>query len=88
MTAMADSKPALRQSVSIPSRIVRRVQAMARRDKTSTSRVIVELIETGLEAKDRERREFLDLADRLSRSTDPAEQARLKRELARRTFGD
>ena len=52
------------------------------------NRVIVELIETGLEAREREKRTFFELADRLSRSTDPSEQKRLKEELARMTFGE
>jgi len=39
-------------------------------------------------AKDAERRRFVQLADRLSSSKDPAEQERIKEELARLTFGD
>ncbi|MGE5346229.1 MAG: hypothetical protein ACM3JH_09765 [Acidithiobacillales bacterium] len=49
--------------------------------------MIVELIETGLEAREREKITFYELADRLARSDDPAEQKRLKEELARMTFG-
>jgi len=41
-----------------------------------------------LEAKDRERQCFLDLAERLAQSDDPEERVRLKEELARLTFGD
>lgn len=61
---------------------------MAEQRTVSQSRVIVELIEAGLETKDRERERFFDLADRLVQSGDPAEQARLKGELARLTFGE
>jgi hypothetical protein len=50
--------------------------------------VITELVESGLEAQEDEKRRFLDLADRLARSTESAEQKRLKEELARLTFGD
>ncbi|HYX22019.1 MAG TPA: hypothetical protein VFA98_14350 [Thermoanaerobaculia bacterium] len=67
---------------------MRRVDAIAKREKTSSSRVIVALIETGLVAREKDKREFLDLADRLTRSTNAAEQARIKDELARRTFGE
>jgi len=87
MRAMAEPK-ALRRSVSLPSQVVRRIDAIARRERTSTSRVIVELIEDGLEAREREKKEFFELADRLTRSSDAAEQARIKKELARRTFGE
>jgi len=85
---MAESKAALRRSVSLPSQVARRVEAIARRERTSASRVIVELIETGLDARDREKQEFFELADRLARSSEASEQARLKKELARRTFGE
>jgi hypothetical protein len=85
---MADSEKAVRQSVSIPSSVARRVQALAKRRRTSANRVIVELIETGLEAREREKRTFFELAERLTHSTDAAEQDRLKQELARMTFGD
>jgi hypothetical protein len=46
------------------------------------------LVESGLEAKEAERSRFLQLADRLSSSKDPAEQDQIKEELARLTFGD
>ena len=85
---MAEPEKAVRQSVSLPPGVARRVQALAKRRHTSASRVIVELIETGLEAREREKRTFFELADRLTHSTDAAEQARLKQELARMTFGD
>jgi metal-responsive CopG/Arc/MetJ family transcriptional regulator len=85
---MATSKRSLRKSVSLPSKVARRVEAIARRERTSSSRVIVDLIESGLEAREREKKKFLELADRLVNSFDSPEQARLKKELARQTFGD
>ena len=50
--------------------------------------MIVDLIESGLEAKEREKIAFFELADRLAKSSDSTEQKRLKEELARLTFGD
>ena len=85
---MATGKSSLRRSVSLPSQIARRVEVIAKRERTSSSRVIVELIESGLEAREREKKEFYELADRLVNSSDEYEQARLKKELARRTFGE
>ena len=82
----ATEKP-LRQSVSLAPRIARRVRAIARSKRTSASRVIAELIESGLEAKERERLHFLELADRLTKSADGQERESLKEELARLTFG-
>jgi hypothetical protein len=49
--------------------------------------VIVDLVESGLNAQEQERQRFLDLADRLTRSTDAREQEDLKEQLARLTFG-
>jgi metal-responsive CopG/Arc/MetJ family transcriptional regulator len=78
----------VRQSVSLPPRIARRVQSLARRNNTSASRIIVDLIESGLEAREQEKKRFFALADQLVRSSDPNEQQRLKRELAEMTFGE
>ena len=78
----------VRQSISLPPRVARRVQALAQRKNASTNRVIVDLIESGLNAKEREKKHFFELADRLVRSADVAEQKRLKEELARMTFGE
>ena len=50
--------------------------------------MLVDLVESGLDAADREKQHFLDVAERLAQSKDPAEQSRLKDELARLTFGD
>lgn len=86
--AMSDAEKAVRQSVSLPSGVARRVQALAKRRRTSANRVIVELIETGLEAREREKKTFFELADRLAHSPDASERRRLKEELARMTFGD
>jgi hypothetical protein len=74
--------------VSLPPPVARRVRALVRAQKTSENRVLVELIESGLEAREREKAHFFELADRLARTKDPAEAAALKAELARLTFGD
>jgi len=85
---MSNGERSVRQSVSLPARVARRVKSLAQTSKTSTSRVIVALIESGLDAKEQERRRFLEIADRLGRSREPEEQKRLKDELARMTFGE
>jgi len=85
---MAHLEKPVRQSVSLPPRVARRVKVLAKTKKTSANRIVVDLIEAGLEAREREKQLFFDLADRLARSSDPAEQKRLKGDLARLTFGD
>jgi len=78
----------VRQSVSLPPKVARRVQALAKQSKSSANRVIVDLIETGIAAKEREKEHFLELAERLARASDGKEQSRIKQELARLTFGE
>ena len=50
--------------------------------------MLVDLVESGLEAAEREKQHFLDVAERLAQSNSPSEQARLKAQLADLTFGD
>ncbi len=78
----------VRQSVSLPAGVARRVKSLAQISKTSANRVIVELIESGLDSREQEKEKFLDIADRLTRTGDVQEQKRLKQELTRMTFGE
>jgi hypothetical protein len=85
---MARLEKSVRQSVSLPPRIAKHVHAIAKTRKTSANRVLVDLIEAGLQSKEAERRRFFALANQLTESADPAERQRVKEELARMTFGD
>jgi predicted DNA-binding protein len=85
---MTTTEKSMRQSVSLPAPIAKRVKTLAKNQKTSTNRVLVELIETGLESKEAEKGRFFALADRLSISTDEKERERIKKELAKLTFGE
>lgn len=84
---MPEAGRTVRQSVSIPAGIARRVRTLARTRKTSANRVLVDLIEAGLQSKESEKERFFLLVSRLTESSDPAERKRLKEELARMTFG-
>jgi len=85
---MAETQKSVRQSVSMPTGIARRVRALAKSRKTSANRVLVELIEVGLQSKEAEKDRFFSLVNGLTQSRDSAERQRLKEELARMTFGD
>lgn len=85
---MPNADKSVRQSVSLPAGVARRVRSLARTNRTSANRVLVDLIEAGLDARDAEKRRFLELADRLATSQDEKERAKLKDELAGMTFGD
>lgn len=78
----------IRRSVSLPSEIDTKVQKLARRENRSANQVIENLIETGLAAKEAEKRRFFELTERLRAASDPAEIQQLKDDLARMTFGD
>jgi hypothetical protein len=79
---------AVRQSVSLPSVVAKQVRAIAKMRKVSANRVLVDLIETGLHAKESERERFLTLARRFKESSDPGESERLREQLAQRIFGE
>lgn len=85
---MAKLEKAVRQSVTIPTRIAKRVRAMAKTRNTSANRVLVDLIEAGIQSKEAEKDRFFAIATKLSEPGDPAERQRLKKELARMTFGE
>ena len=84
---MAGAERPVRQSVSIPTGIAKRVRTLAKSRKTSANRVLVDLIEAGLQSKEAEKERFFSLVTRLTESRDAAERQRLKAELARMTFG-
>lgn len=85
---MAEMERAVRQSVSIPTGIAKRVRALAKTRKTSANRVLVDLIEAGLQSKEAEKERFFSLVNRLTESRDATERKQLKEELARMTFGE
>jgi hypothetical protein len=85
---MPKSAKTIRQSISIPTHIVKHVRAIAKSRQASANRVLVDLIEAGLQAKAAEKEQFFALAARLSETTDSAEKLRIRKELARMTFGD
>jgi hypothetical protein len=85
---MGSATKAVRQTVSLPPGLAKRVRAIAKARRTSANRVLVDLIETGIEARNAEKERFFALARRFKESSDPQESDRLREELARLTFGD
>ena len=85
---MAKLKKTVRRSVSLPNRTAEHVRAIAKTRKTSANRVLVDLIEAGLQSKETEKQRFFVIASRLTESIEPAERQRLKEELARMIFGE
>ncbi len=79
--------PAVRRSITIPSEMAGKIDAIAESRHVSGNRAIVDLLDDAITAYEQRRTAFLELADRFQKSTDPAETARLREELARMTFG-
>jgi hypothetical protein len=60
---------------------------MAKTRRLSANRLLVELIEDGMEAQARKQQQFFELAERFRGATDPEDVRRLGDELGRMVFG-
>ena len=78
---------AVRQSVSLPANVAAQVRGLAKARRLSANRMLVELIENGMEAEKRKHQEFFDLAERFRSATDPDEVKRLGDRMGRMVFG-
>jgi len=78
----------VRQSVSLPAKTAAQVRNLAKTRRLSSNRMLVELIENGIEAEKHKQREFFELAERFRNATDPEEAKRLGDALGRMVFGD
>ena len=76
----------VRRSVTLPSQVDRQIEAIARKRRLSGNRVLVELVEMGLEARQQKEAVFFELAKRFRDSQDPEETKRLGDELGRMVF--
>ena len=61
---------------------------MAKGRRTSASRMLVELVEEGIELRKRKEAEFLNLAGRFRAATDPKDVERLGNEMGQMIFGE
>jgi len=85
---MSAAKSVVRQSVSMPANIAAQVRRLAKARRLSANRMLLELIENGMEAEKRKQREFFDLAERFRNATDPEEVKRLGDQMGRMVFGE
>jgi hypothetical protein len=85
---MRTASKAVRQSVSLPANLAAQVRNMARTRRLSANRMLVELIENGIEAEKQKQQEFFDLAERFRNATDPKEVQRLGDQMGRMVFGN
>jgi hypothetical protein len=78
----------VRRSVSLPAPIARQVDRMAKTQRLSDNRVLVQLIELGIEARKQKEKAFFDLAERFRSAGSSAEAKQLGDELGRMVFGE
>ena len=84
---MTTTKP-VRRSVTLPAPVAKQVERIANRRRLSDNRVLLELIELGIEASKQKEKAFFELADRFRASGHPDEVKRLGDELGRFVFGE
>ena len=84
---MRASHKVVRQTVGLPADMARQVRSLAKQRRLSANRIIVELVEEGIEAQKRKQKEFFELAERFRAATDPEDVARLGDDLGRMVFG-
>jgi hypothetical protein len=78
----------VRRSVTLPPKIARQVETIARQRALSDNRVLVELIEQGIEAAQQKEKAFFHLAERFRAASDPEQVKQLGNELGRFVFGE
>ncbi|HET9409681.1 MAG TPA: hypothetical protein VFO39_20755 [Candidatus Sulfotelmatobacter sp.] len=78
----------VRRSLTLTKATARKVASIARRRRLSDSRVLVELIEEGLEARQQKEKDFFELAQRFRSSQDADEVQKLGEQLGRFVFGE
>lgn len=77
----------VRQSVSLPPKMAKQVAVMAKSRKLSKNRMLLELIENGIDAEKQKQEQFFALAERFRNEQDPELANRLGDELGRMVFG-
>jgi hypothetical protein len=78
----------VRRSVTLPSKLVEQVERIARKKRLSDNRVLVELLEQGLEAQKEKEKSFFALAERFRAASDPEEVKQLGDQMGRFIFGE
>jgi hypothetical protein len=78
----------VRRSITLPSKLAEQVGRIARKKRLSDNRVLVELLEQGLEVQKEKERAFFALAERFRAASDPDDVKQLGDEMGRFIFGE
>jgi len=82
------SKSPIRQSITLPAPVSEHVRKIAAAKRLSANQVLVDLVEAGIQAREKEKIRFMTLAEELTRCKNPRRQAEIKQELSILTFGE
>jgi hypothetical protein len=78
----------VRRSVTLPRDIAKQVEAISKQRRLSDNRVLVELIEQGIQAQKEKEKAFFELAQKFREADDPKQVERLGDQLGRFVFGE
>ena len=87
-TAKRAAAKQVRRSVTLPREIAKQVETMSKQRRLSDNRILVELIEQGIQARKEKEKAFFDLAKRFREASDPREVEQLGDQLGRFVFGE
>ena len=88
MTTAKRAAKQVRRSVTLPREIAKQVETMSKQRRLSDNRVLVELIEQGIQARKEKEKAFFELAKRFREASDPEEVEQLGDQLGRFVFGE
>jgi predicted transcriptional regulator len=87
MSAKRNQVKQVRRSVTLSSEVAAVVDKIARKRRLSENRVLLELIEQGIEARAQKEKAFFELAERFRAASDPEQVEKLGHELGGFVFG-
>jgi hypothetical protein len=70
---MAVNEKVVRQSVTLPAKVAKKVRSMAKRRRLSTRRMLVALVEEGIEVQQHKEKTFYELAEQFRKAMDAEE---------------
>jgi hypothetical protein len=87
-TTKAPTAKQVRRSVTLPREVAKQVEAISKQRRLSDNRVLVELIEQGIQVQKEKEKAFFELAHRFREARDAKEVERLGDQLGRFVFGE
>jgi len=78
----------VRRSITLSTQLAQQVDRIAKKRRLSDNRVLVELVEQGLEAQKEKEKAFFSLAERFRAASDPEDVKQLGSEMGRFVFGE